>query len=185
MKRVVLATVMHSGTHLMLYEVFKENRYAGHGERQHVWQLHLENRCMPFIEEKMSEGVMLVTSMRHPARIKASFVKRQDKFHKFDEQMENLVSLEEYNPTYVHIDMPDIRDEQTRCLGERLDLDLSTSWPVNQLMSGSIHGLHDMEVTDEWLSRVNERYVDFYYKTANEFKGNLKYQRDELNKGTR
>jgi hypothetical protein len=171
--RVVVPSVMHSGTHVLRYKIlrafFKDNEdtclFNANTKNELVWfhvdQEHRHVECQDSI---------VVIPMRHPRRIAKSWKSRERTPARRPYNEENLYSqlsqqmdLDKYNPLYVHIDMPEIRDKQVQELSELLGLDLHYDW-VPDRVSGSIAGNWDAKI--EQCPEVPGVYIEWYYKTA-------------------
>ena len=69
-----------------------------------------------------------------------------------------------YDPMYVHVDAPEVRDKQVQKMAEKTGLPLKYTWEVNP-WSGSVHNNHSIDVRED--KRVPQEFIDFYYQTMN------------------
>lgn len=171
---ICVPTVMHSGTHILRFCIlqgyYKMTPDAKHlfngtsGNKMHVF--HLNHDQFPREYIYMMDAIPVFSSLRHPYRVWQSFVKRTEhdrinyRLDKFNIQWRRLIDIvDKYDPLYVHVDVPEIRDEQVRKMGESLDLDLSFDWKVDA-KSGSVCGTHQIDVYED--KRISKEFIDFY-----------------------
>jgi hypothetical protein len=171
--KVVVPSVMHSGTHVLRYKIlrafFKDNEDTclfNANSKHEMVGFHVDE-LYRFIEDMDSQ---VIVPMRHPRRIAKSWKSRERIpartpycAENLYSQLEQLQDLDKYNPMYVHIDMPEIRDKQVQELGALLGLDLHYDW-VPDRESGSVAGNWDIEI--EQCPEVPQKYIDWYYETA-------------------
>ena len=125
--RVGVASVMHSGTHLiykMLTSCLKckgvsieASRAGEHG----VFLFHLVDAHRDALDMRH-----LVTPMRHPVRIAESFRRRGKPIEDMYRQFENLARID---PIFIHVDRVD-RDAYVARAGKELGVQLHTDWPL-------------------------------------------------------
>jgi hypothetical protein len=172
---------MHSGTNLLRYEILKEWDLQGRNKEHHYFRhLFLNQRVDDYdctIAAHLVDHVMdkwipafeefpIYTSMRHPARVWESFKRRGKSKESYDSQWRNMIDVVyKYDPFFVHIDRPDIRDSQVSEMARRLDKPLKTDWHVGK-DTGSHKNTHNLEITEELLKEIPQEYIDFYYETA-------------------
>lgn len=172
MIHVTVPSVMHSGTHVVRYKIlrafFKDNEdclFNGNSKNEltgfHVDQMY---RFM----DKMQGHI--VVPMRHPRRIAKSFqsrarmpARRPYNEENLYEQLTLLQEVDKYNPMYIHIDIPEVRDKQVQAVSEALGLDLEYNWEPSR-ESGAVAGNHDVRIED--CPQVPQIFIQHYYKTA-------------------
>lgn len=174
---ICVPTMMHSGTHLLRFEILKK-QYKMEPDAEHFFDGDTDNRAyvfhlnedqMPMVYLSMMEQLPVFTSLRHPYRIWQSYKKRAERdrlnyrHEKFCLQWNRLIDIVSKNdPFYVHVDAPEIRNDQVEKMADFLNLPLKTDWPVNA-KSGSACGMHEIEVYSDPM--IPQKFIDFYYET--------------------
>jgi len=175
---IAVPSMMHSGTHLLRFDILKafykmepegEHFFNGSSGRiMHTFHLN-HDQFPPKLIDTMDQ-LPVFTCLRHPSRMWESYKKRsvkdrmnyrRDKYELQWKRMIDIVSKKD--PLYVHVDVPEIRDEQVRKMGEALDLPLSCDWKVNP-RSGSVHGTHNYDTYEDG---IPQEFIDFYNETQN------------------
>lgn len=176
-------SVMHSGTHLLRHFILKDFRMLGTKQIEGVlYQTggHFINSALPNLLswfDKRDQEYPLICPMRHPARIRASFLARgrqliYDPENKrnsypnegsdYESQWKNLIATNEKYPIYfIHVDDIENRDKQVRELGKILDMFLTCDWPINDL-SNAKKGTHTLEITPELEEQVPTWIMEYY-----------------------
>lgn len=173
---------MHSGTHILRYDIFKDFQELGmeyDDETDYIIGSHFTDFAHGHINEWINKVDYVVVPMRHPARILQSFKKRGRRIHPsepmpnplevpgtdFHSQWENLKYYHGIKKIhYIHIDDFDNRDAQVQKLGKLIDRELKPEWPLEEgKKSNSVHGTHALEVTQELEDQVPQWVLDFYY----------------------
>jgi hypothetical protein len=175
---IAVPSMMHSGTHLLRFDILK-GFYKGEPEGKHFFNgssgrvmnvFHLNHDQFPQKLIDMMDQLPVFTCLRHPSRIWESYKKRQTKdqynyrWNKYELQWRRLIDIvSKRDPLYVHVDAPEVRDEQVKRMGEALDLPLECDWKINA-RSGSVYGTHNY---DTYEKDIPKEFIDFYYETMN------------------
>ena len=137
----------------------------------------------------MSRGDYVVSPMRHPARILASFKSRNRPITPadtkeriahlpkdmrqmgmregadFESQWKNLEHfMGKFDISFIHIDSPD-RNVHVETFSKKIGRELTCDWPLTS-NSGARCGNHDLEVTDEMISEIPDWIMDIYHGTC-------------------
>lgn len=145
---IVIASVMHTGTHLVK-NLFNEGR---------IEQCHFTDKKMNKMNKLVAKANLIVVPLRHPARCLESFRRRGRAYGLYLQQWDNLIE----NPPkayYVHIDDLDRRDADIARF-EHL-IHVPVDWNPS-LASGAKRGTHNLEITNALLHDVPQDYIDFY-----------------------
>jgi len=146
MKPLGLFTIPHTGTRLFINDLFKDfeqlpfrSASASKNFKDIKYCLaHVLNEDMDNIEYFCEECSAVVVPLRHPRSVAKSWllnnhvhVKEPDwctenNLHQCWDNMIN--SIDRYNPFYICIDIPEIRDIQLQRLSEYIKFNLSTGW---------------------------------------------------------
>ena len=176
---ICVPTMMHSGTHILRFCIMKgyhrgspQKEYFFNGESGRKMNVfHLNPEPFPQEYEEMMAELPVFTSMRHPYRMWESYKKRSEKDRRnyrhdvFLRQWDRLIKIvSKYDPLYVHVDAPEVRDLQVQRMAEKTGLPLKYDWGVNT-WSGSVHGNHAIDVRED--KKVPQEFIDFYYETMN------------------
>ena len=182
---LITPSIMHSGTHLLKQNILKDFKYWPYDERldgDFQAGVHYVTHVNERQEDWMSRGDHIVSPMRHPARILASFQSRNRPItmedtkerikhlepHMFsmgmkegadyESQWKNLAYfMDRYDINFIHIDADD-RDEQVEKFGKKIGRDLHCDWPVDN-NSGARCGNHDKPIEEcpqppEWVMEI-------------------------------
>jgi hypothetical protein len=168
---VCIPTIKHSGTHLLKNDIFKAFKNASYvqaldggcddGDYSVTW--HVVGQNFDTMAEVMDLGIPIISPMRHPARVKESYIRRgmyppRCDSQSFDTQWKNMIKIyEKYDPMYIHIDSEN-RDSDVLKVASKISRDLHTDWPL----LGATHGVHDFKVTDDSIKGIPNWVMDFY-----------------------
>jgi hypothetical protein len=171
--KVIVPSVMHSGTHVVRYKIlrafFKDN------EDTCLFNANTKNEMIGFhvdqayrFQRELQEGFVVIP-MRHPRRIAKSWrsrertpARRPYNTDNLYSQLDQLIELHKYDPFYIHIDVPEIREQQVQELGELLNLDLFYDF-VPDRESGSIAGNWNVDLDN--CPEVPDKYIQHYENT--------------------
>lgn len=171
---VVVPTIMHSGTHTLMFEVLRNrhpnisNPLFGPGTDNWLYHCHVDK---DHIETKETRECLarlkynlVFAPMRHPRRVAESFRREfrdtEDFLFQwafFSEVIHNHVDC------YLHIDQPIKRMEQVDKMAVITGLDLHTDFPINQDTAGCLRDTHNLELED--CPQVDTWLTDFYNET--------------------
>lgn len=144
---ILVASVMHTGTHLMMHLL----------EDHQTFQCHFKNVHTGRLVHALRRAKLTVIPLRHPARCLASFRSRNRKYNFFTEQWDNMLK-HNLDAHYIHIDDPDRRDEDIA----NIPLNLGTvDWRPSITTGMKMHN-HNLVITDEMLAEIPQQYIDFY-----------------------
>lgn len=118
---ILVPSVPHTGTHFMR-DLFKG--------KQEIHLDHILPSTMDAWRVLFEQGNAAVVPMRHPFLVAESWKRRnKDPLH-LPELWHLLVEvIDPYDPQYLCLDKPETRNAQLKAINERLDLNLTTSWP--------------------------------------------------------
>ena len=75
--------------------------------------------------------------------------------------------MDRYDINFIHVDDFSGRDTRIDELSSKLGIELKHHWPVNK-KSGSEHGNHNIELTDEMISKVPNWIMNIYNETLSD-----------------
>lgn len=151
--KVALITIPHSGTRhardvtLAPFTAAGGDLVTGHA----------------FIDPVDTEGRIVVSVIRHPARIYKSwdrrgrFQRKQDE-GRWEKIWAHMMGLQGVH--YIHIDEPSLRDKEVTLLSDVLGCPLSLDWTPPAYAR-----THDMAI--EGTSHIDESIMEFYRSTLN------------------
>ena len=166
-------SIMHSGTHLLRYEILKP--FADYPHHPVIEGVHYHRGGHPItamktqVEGWMSSSDFIVSPMRHPARILQSFISRKRPINydiyegsDYESQWRNFIEFyNKYDISLIHIDDEENRDEQVINFSNKIGIYLTPNWPVTK-RTGCFQGNHNLELTDELINKVPSWIMDFY-----------------------
>lgn len=178
---IVVPTIMHSGTHVLRDNILRDRAYHSEedsilGKRGNPKMLgfHL-TECNRFINEL--EKYPVITTLRHPRRVRESFRRREEKRTRsrypynqkyFDLQWREMIDrISKTDVLYVHIDEPEVRDQEVDALREKFNLPFHKDWKVNNEICGT------SEIPIEDCPEVDQEYIDFYYQNIDHNRAKL------------
>lgn len=157
-RRIVCPTIMHSGSRILRYRVLEDFDKL---------EFHL-TECKRFKDEL--NIFQIFTSLRHPARIRESFARREALRRKsrypynqeyFDLQWREMIdNISKRDPFYLHVD-DDCRDAEVGLMEDYFKKELPRNWEFVE--DTSTAGTHDLPIED--CPEVPQEYIDFYYST--------------------
>jgi hypothetical protein len=165
---------MHTGSHTLWYGILKDwvardigpNRTYEDGE---VVIGHLTDKNMVNWRAWFGEQPLLIP-LRHPAKALSSHFKRNEQnpfwMTWFAQQWCNLIEIESHYPYYIHIDIPELRDQELAKINDELGLNLSHDWAINEAM-GCKHGGESEPLQHHLVSMVPDSFIRFYEETLN------------------
>lgn len=181
MKKVILATIPHTGTH------FFKKLLEDHGV--HVKAIHCTKSGMGIVKKRIEDGWIVVTTHRNLDDILKSWKDRErTEGQTLYEYIYNWYRLMEHEPVIVSVDTH--REVRLEFLGNVLGIDLKTDWePVNafrqyDIKTDTFHnepigetrlmqhlGLGHKQLTEDNLKMQYAAAVDSGYQgTLDEFK---------------
>ena len=150
---VGIASIMHSGTHLMVDMLQRCMKGCSIQDAQNgkpgFFLMHLVDAH----QNDMRLGLPLITPMRHPVRVLESFRRRSKTLAEMESQYRNLARI---SPIFIHVDRKD-RDAYVERAGKLLNLPLKTDWPL--LSPKNTLG---WKVTPERIKEIPEFIMDIY-----------------------
>ena len=162
---IVLPTIMHTGTFLLIDDVFKWFKHIGCAQEPEgdcVIHCHTTNSFFYEVASCMDKHPV-VSPIRHPARVLESFKRRNHlNYRVFREQFGCMADLVEGRDVfYIHIDEPDLRDAELARINNELGLKLKTDWPLVNCVGKT----HDIKLTKEMMDEIPQWIMDFYHLT--------------------
>lgn len=122
-KLIFVATVKHTGSHVLLDGVLDRRNLHKHG--------YQAKHGHPLPEPRFPPGaVMVLSAMRHPRRVALSWHRRR-KLGQFMQQWQQF--MDDYHPRvdhYVHVDDPRVRDRQVEAISIALGVWLRCRWDI-------------------------------------------------------
>ena len=108
-----------------------------------------------------------IIPLRHPARNLMSFQKRAKSYELWMFFWSTMICFDHMyvDPLFVHIDDPEIRDYEVDLIQQRAEIERhQIDWSVDRGETGSQYGLHDVEITNEIMKQVPDRFLKYYYE---------------------
>jgi len=152
---VCVASVMHSGTHLV-FNMLRESMGCKGISLQDIREGKPGVALFHLVDAHKGElrlSCPIITPMRHPVRILESFRRRGKPQSEMESQFRNLDKLD---PLFIHVDHI-ARDQHVKRVGDRLGIDLKTDWPLL-----SPKGTVGFKVTPERVSAIPGWIMDIY-----------------------
>lgn len=165
---VCLPTIMHTGTQLMVYGLFKEFTQA---KPDTYWKFDGDIIVYKHVGKDLYGdwfGLLrnpIVVPLRHPARVLESFQRRGRNIEHYLEQWEVMINeVHRLNPMYIHIDS-NIRDSQVNAISKVIGKDLNIDW--SEVIRGrpGTEGTHNMELPGRMPELIPQHFIDFYQDT--------------------
>jgi len=146
---------MHSGTHLIKDEIFKDFHHLSWNED--IGDEKLYKVCFHVTDATICKiKHPCYVPLRHPVRIIESH-KRRNREGLIDQQFKNMINIvDKYDPFYLFIDEP-IRNRQIDEMSEMVNHKLETDLPVL-----TERNTHDFEITDNRILNTPNWIMDFY-----------------------
>jgi hypothetical protein len=145
MNLILIPTVPHTGTHFMR-ALFKGQHKI---QLDHIWP---ERTAM--WRELLHKGHPIVVPMRHPFEVAESWKRRGKDPLEIPELWRLLVQeIDKYNPQYLCLDVPLLRNGQLKAINNRLHLNLATDWArVCENGINPLHTAYRVRLTDDELA---------------------------------
>jgi len=165
---ICIPTIRHSGTRLICKKVFAGWKLANpikpiikggnHIIAGHVYEPSLEYMI------KYASKYPSIVPLRHPVRIWKSFVDRELGYdYYYDHWMNMAKRISGFNPTYVHIDRPSIRDIELNKFEGRIGMALKHDWSTDSSVSDN--GNEDYLISHYELQKIPDVIMKFYEST--------------------
>lgn len=139
---MIIASVPHSGT-MLVADIFRQQGFNQRGftkpedgKTMHVGHV-ISSNAVRYVRELAQEHPLIVP-LRHPALTERSWILRKKPVDQMIQAYKNLISLEDLDPVYIRIDTVN-RDKDLQRASERLDMVLTTEWPVINSKQNTYH----------------------------------------------
>lgn len=170
--KVIAPTIMHTGSHLLWYQVLRLQYQAcdqdylfGPETGNELVMTHIDGRstCLPeFPTEKDLEEHLVFSTLRHPRRVAASFERACRERESYDIQWAYMINrLYPYVDQFLVIDDPTIRDFQVGEIARLTGLPIKMgSWKPNPHQGGARRGTWKLSVDE--CPQTRKKFQSFY-----------------------
>ncbi len=166
---VATPTITHTGTRFLHRQIFHSpklfmvtNPHIQPKYKDIIIHVHMFSKLKSKYNAMLIAGWPIVIPLTHPARNKES-QRRQNRWPKeFKEQWLNMINFcTQCQPLFLHLDDKKIREQQAEKICEQFGLPKEIDWTPRKT-TGAIHGTHELELTEKYLQRVPQYFIDFY-----------------------